>query len=114
MSEPEQLDIFIPLHRRERLREWARLALANQLEVAHPGGVMAFASWLREHGHAPPDLSEEALTVLVAVMQDYEGSVAQGALAKAVEARKQRTPIRARLPRGGTLAAEYGAPPNGS
>jgi hypothetical protein len=69
--EPEQLDIFIPLHRRERLREWAHLALENDMDVAEPGAIPAFVDWLRDNGHAPAGLSQEALTVLVAVMGEY-------------------------------------------
>jgi hypothetical protein len=76
--EPEQLDIFIPLQRRERLRTWATLAVENEVEIAEPEGVSAFAGWLREQGHAPPGLSPEALTVLVAVMRDYEGEALRG------------------------------------
>ncbi|MGH3004669.1 MAG: hypothetical protein ACRDOS_01960 [Gaiellaceae bacterium] len=80
MIEPQQLDIFIPLHRGERLREWASLALENQMELAQPEGVPSFADWLRENGHVPPGLSRDALTVLVAVMHDYEANALRGAL----------------------------------
>jgi hypothetical protein len=69
--EPAQLDIFIPLQRTERLREWAALAREHELDVAEPGAEASFAGWLRDHGHAPAGMSEEGLTVLVAVMQDY-------------------------------------------
>ncbi|MGH7482997.1 MAG: hypothetical protein ACRELV_12655 [Longimicrobiales bacterium] len=72
MAEPEQLDIFIPLQRGERLRQWAGLAVEHHAELEEPGGVSAFASWLRDHGHAPPGLGHEAVTVLVAVMRDCE------------------------------------------
>ena len=72
MAEPEQLDIFIPLHRGERLRQWAGLAVEQHAELEEPGGVSAFAAWLRDHGHAPPGLGQEAVTVLVAVMRDCE------------------------------------------
>lgn len=71
MIEPEQLDIFIPLHRREQLREWAHLAVENDLDVRGPGGVPAFADWLRDNGHAPAGLSHDSLKVLVAVMGEY-------------------------------------------
>lgn len=72
LSGPEQLDIFIPLHRGERLRQWAGLAVEHNMELEHPGGVSAFAHWLRDHGHAPAGLCEEAVTVLVAVMRESE------------------------------------------
>jgi hypothetical protein len=73
-----QLDIFIPLQRSTYFPEWSRLARENHLDVAAADGVRAFADWLRENGRAPAGLSVEALTVLVAVMQDYErgGSLA--------------------------------------
>lgn len=71
MIEAAQLDIFIPLQRTERLREWAALAREHELEVAGPGAEASFAGWLREHGHAPAGMSEEGLAVLVAVMRDY-------------------------------------------
>jgi hypothetical protein len=69
--EPEQLDIFIPLQRRERFPEWERLARENDLDIADPGRIPVFADWLRDSGHAPAGLSREALTVLVAVMREY-------------------------------------------
>jgi hypothetical protein len=72
VAEPDQLDIFIPLHRGERLRQWAGLAVEHHAELEHPSGVSAFAGWLRDHGHAPPGLDQQAVTVLVAVMQDCE------------------------------------------
>jgi hypothetical protein len=72
MAESEQLDIFIPLHRGERLREWAGLAVEHHVELEDSGGVSAFASWLRDHGHAPAGLGQETLTLLVAVMRDCE------------------------------------------
>jgi hypothetical protein len=72
LSGPEQLDIFIPLHRGERLRQWAGLAVEHNVELEHPGGESAFAHWLRDHGHAPPGLCDEAVTVLVAVMRECE------------------------------------------
>ena len=77
LIEPEQLDIFIPLQRRERFRQWARLARDQDVDLAEPGGIPAFADWLRTHGHAPAGVSEEALTVLVAVMREYEGAAAR-------------------------------------
>jgi hypothetical protein len=69
--EPEQLDIFIPLHRGAQLHEWAHMALENDMDVAAPDGARVFANWLRDNGHAPAGLSQESLTVLVAVMRDY-------------------------------------------
>ena len=72
MIGPEQLDIFIPLHRGERLRQWAGLAVEHNMELERPGGVSAFAHWLRDHGHAPPGFSDEAVAVLVAVMRESE------------------------------------------
>lgn len=72
MAASAQLDIFIPLHRGERLRQWAGLAVEHHAELEEPGGVSAFASWLRDNGHAPPGLGQEAVTVLVAVMRDCE------------------------------------------
>ena len=69
---PEQLDIFIPLRRGERLRQWAELAIENNVDLERPTGLSAFAEWLRSQGHAPPELGHEAVTVLVAVMHDYE------------------------------------------
>jgi hypothetical protein len=69
--EPEQLDIFIPLQRRERFNEWARLARENDLDLADPDSVPVVAEWLRRNGRAPAGLSYEALTVLVAVMREY-------------------------------------------
>jgi hypothetical protein len=72
--EPEQLDIFIPLQRRDRFDEWARLARENDVDFTDPGRIPAFAEWLRESGHAPAGISMDALTVLVAVMRDYLGS----------------------------------------
>jgi hypothetical protein len=72
VTQPEQLDIFIPLHRGERLRHWAGLAVEHNAKLEDPGGVPAFASWLRDHGHAPPGLGQEAVTTLVAVMRDCE------------------------------------------
>ena len=72
MAAPGQLDIFIPLHRGERLRQWAGLAVEHNAELEEPGGVSAFAGWLRDHGHAPAGLGQETLTLLVAVMRDCE------------------------------------------
>ena len=69
---PEQLDIFIPLRRGERLRQWAELAIESNVDLERPTGLSAFAEWLRSEGHAPPELGHEAVTVLVAVMHDYE------------------------------------------
>jgi hypothetical protein len=69
--EPEQLDIFIPLHRREQFDAWAQMAVENDMDVAEPGGAGAFARWLRDHGQAPAGLSQETLTVLVAAMGEY-------------------------------------------
>lgn len=74
MIEPEQLDIFIPLQRKERFPEWARLARENQLDLADPASIPAVADWLRDSGRAPAGLSPEALTVLIAVMREYVGS----------------------------------------
>jgi hypothetical protein len=68
---PEQLDIFIPLQRSERFPEWSRCARENDLDLADPGSVPAVAACLRDSGRAPAGLSQEALTVLVAVMRDY-------------------------------------------
>jgi hypothetical protein len=73
LIEPAQLDIFIPLQRRGRLQEWARLAREEGLDAATPEGVSAFAHWLQVNGHAPAGFSSDGLEVLVAVMQDYEG-----------------------------------------
>ena len=72
MSESEQLDIFIPLQRSARLREWAHLAEEEGFDVGVPDAVPAFAGWLRANGHAPPGLSPDRLRLLVAVMQEYE------------------------------------------
>jgi hypothetical protein len=69
--EPEQLDIFILLQRRERFQEWAQLARDNDLDLEDPGRLPAFATWLRDSGHAPAGVSQEALTLLVAVMRDH-------------------------------------------
>jgi hypothetical protein len=71
LAEAAQLDIFIPLQRSWRFPEWARLAREHHFDVSNPDGVHSFAGWLRENGCAPAGLSYEALTVLVAVMQDY-------------------------------------------
>jgi hypothetical protein len=70
--EAAQLDIFIPLQRSERLHEWARLGREHDFDLDEPGGVGAFADWLRQNGHAPAGLSHDAVTLLVAVMRDYE------------------------------------------
>jgi hypothetical protein len=72
LIEPGQLDIFIPLQRRGRLHDWARLAREHGLDATTPEAVSAFAHWLQANGHAPAGFSHEALEVLVAVMQDYE------------------------------------------
>jgi hypothetical protein len=72
LIEPQQLDIFIPLQRRPRLREWARLAREQGLDAGTPETRSAFARWLRANGHAPAGLSHDGLEVLVAVMKDYE------------------------------------------
>lgn len=72
MVDPAQLDIFVPLQRSERFRSWAGLAAENHMEVRRPEDQSAFAGWLRDHGHVPPGLGHEAVTVLVAVMSDYE------------------------------------------
>jgi hypothetical protein len=72
LTEPEQLDIFIPLQRSERLHEWARLAREEGLDTATPETVSTFAHWLQANGHAPAGYSHDSLEVLVAVMQDYE------------------------------------------
>ena len=72
MVEAAQLDIFIPLQRSKHFPEWALLAREHHFDVAKPDGAGAFADWLRENGRAPGGLSYEALTLLVAVMQDYE------------------------------------------
>jgi hypothetical protein len=69
--EPEQLDIFIPLQRKARFPEWARLARENQLDLADPASIPAVADWLRDNGRAPAGISQETLTVLVAVMREY-------------------------------------------
>jgi hypothetical protein len=69
--EPEQLDIFIPLHRRDQFRQWAHLAVEHNLDVGGPGGAPAFADWLRDNALAPAGLSHEALKVLVAAMGEY-------------------------------------------
>jgi hypothetical protein len=73
VREPEQLDIFIPLQRGERLREWANLAREHGADVGTAGGISAFADWLRSNGHTPAGVSDPAVRVLVAVMRDYEG-----------------------------------------
>jgi hypothetical protein len=70
--EAAQLDIFIPLQRSKYFPEWSLLTREHDFDVAKPGGIRAFTDWLRENGRAPAGLSYEALTVLVAVMQDYE------------------------------------------
>jgi hypothetical protein len=70
--EAAQLDIFIPIQRSRRFPEWALLAREHQFDVTEPGEVRAFAGWLRDNGRAPVGLSDDALAVLVAVMQDYE------------------------------------------
>ena len=75
MAAPEQLDIFIPLHRGERLRQWAGLAVEHNAELEEPGGVSAFAGWLRDNGHAPPGLGQESVTMLVAVMRECEREI---------------------------------------
>ena len=72
MVDPAQLDIFVPLQRSERFRSWAGLAVENHVELGRPEDQSAFAVWLRDHGHVPPGLGHEAVTVLVAVMSDYE------------------------------------------
>lgn len=72
MIGPDQLDIFIPLQRGECLRQWAGLAVEHHAELAGPGGELAFAGWLRDHGLAPPGLSQESVATLVAVMCDRE------------------------------------------
>jgi hypothetical protein len=72
LTEPEQLDIFIPLQRSERLHEWARLAREEGLDATTPEAVSAFAHWLQANGHAPAGYSYDSVEVLVAVMQDYE------------------------------------------
>jgi hypothetical protein len=72
LVDPAQLDIFVPLQRSERFPSWAGLAVENHVELRRPEDVSAFAGWLRDHGHAPPGLGHEAVTVLVAVMSDYE------------------------------------------
>jgi hypothetical protein len=79
--ESEQLDIFIPLHRGRQLYQWAHIALENDMDVAAPDGVRAFANWLRENGHAPAGLSQESLTVLVAAIGEYavSGGATSGA-----------------------------------
>ena len=71
MIGPAQLDIFIPLQRRAQFEAWARMAVENDMDVAEPGGAGVFASWLRDHGHAPAGISQESLTVLVAAMGEY-------------------------------------------
>jgi hypothetical protein len=71
VTEPEQLDIFIPLQRAQRFDEWAQLARENEVDVEDPEGVSALADWLRDHGQAPAGVSHEALNVLVACMRDY-------------------------------------------
>jgi hypothetical protein len=71
VPEAAQLDIFIPLQRSSRFPEWALLAREHEFDVASPVGIRAFAGWLRETGRAPAGISFEALTLLVAVMQDY-------------------------------------------
>lgn len=76
MVEPAQLDIFIPLQRHDRLREWASLAREHGVDVDGPGGVATFANWLRDNGHAPAGVSHEGLQLLVAVMQEWEGATA--------------------------------------
>jgi hypothetical protein len=72
LVDPAQLDIFVPLQRSERFPSWAGLAVENHVELRRPEDVSAFAGWLRDHGHAPPGLGHEVVTVLVAVMSDYE------------------------------------------
>jgi hypothetical protein len=74
---PQQLDIFIPLQRRPRLQEWARLAREQGLDAGSPQARSAFAHWLEANGHAPAGLSHDGLEVLVAVMKDYEDLGAQ-------------------------------------
>jgi hypothetical protein len=72
LSAPEQLDIFIPLQRAARLREWAGLAREHGLDEQSPTSVSAFADWLERNGHAPAGVSHDAVELLVAVMHDYE------------------------------------------
>jgi hypothetical protein len=71
LSAPEQLDIFIPLHRAARLQEWASLAREQGLDERTPTSVSAFADWLERNGHAPAGVSHDAVELLVAVMHDY-------------------------------------------
>jgi hypothetical protein len=37
--------------------------------------MSAFAGWLRDHGYTPPGMGQEAVTVLVAVINECEGEL---------------------------------------